>query len=86
MTVTAEPVEAGTEGREPARRAAWTGKIYSDGWVVAPAKIETTEPATGEVLGEAGGGDAKTIAKAAKSAAAAQSNGRRRRSPSASRS
>jgi benzaldehyde dehydrogenase (NAD) len=50
----------------------WTGKIYSDGWVDAPAQIETTEPATGEVLGTAGGGDADSIARAAKSAARAQ--------------
>ena len=35
-------------------------------------QIETVEPATGEVLGTAGGGDAETIARAAKSAAAAQ--------------
>ena len=50
----------------------WTGKIYSDGWVDAPAQIETFEPATGELLGTAGGGDATTVARAAKSAAAAQ--------------
>jgi benzaldehyde dehydrogenase (NAD) len=50
----------------------WTGKIYSDGWIDAPAQIETTEPATGEVLGTAGGGDADSIARAAKSAARAQ--------------
>jgi benzaldehyde dehydrogenase (NAD) len=50
----------------------WTGKIYSDGWVDAPVQIETVEPATGEVLGTAGGGDAETVARAAASAAAAQ--------------
>ena len=50
----------------------WTGKIYSDGWVDAPVQIETVEPATGEALGTAGGGDAETIARAASSAAAAQ--------------
>jgi len=50
----------------------WTGKIYSDGWVDGPTQIETTEPATGEVLGTAGGGDAASIAKAAASAAEAQ--------------
>ena len=50
----------------------WAGKIYSDGWVDAPAQIETVEPATGEVLGTAGGGDAESIARAARSAAAAQ--------------
>ena len=52
--------------------SAWTGKIFSDGWVDAPVQIETVEPATGEVLGTAGGGDAETIARAAKSAKAAQ--------------
>jgi len=50
----------------------WTGKIYSDGWVDAPVQIETVEPATGEALGTAGGGDAETVARAARSAAAAQ--------------
>ena len=50
----------------------WTGKIYSGGWVDAPTQIETIEPATGEVLGAAGGGDADSIARAAKSAARAQ--------------
>ena len=50
----------------------WSGKIYSDGWVDGPTQIETTEPATGEVLGTAGGGDAASIARAAASAAEAQ--------------
>jgi benzaldehyde dehydrogenase (NAD) len=50
----------------------WTGKIFSDGWVDAPVQIETLEPATGELLGTAGGGDADAIARAASSAAAAQ--------------
>ena len=50
----------------------WTGRIYSDGWVDAPSTIETVEPATGEVLGVAGGGDAASIAAAAKSARQAQ--------------
>ena len=50
----------------------WTGKIYSDGWVDGPTQIETTEPATGEVLGTAGGGDAASISRAAASAAEAQ--------------
>ncbi|HXZ56101.1 MAG TPA: benzaldehyde dehydrogenase [Gaiellaceae bacterium] len=50
----------------------WTGKIYSGGWVDAPTRIETTEPATGQVLGSAGGGDAASIARAAVSAAEAQ--------------
>jgi benzaldehyde dehydrogenase (NAD) len=52
--------------------SAWTGKIFSDGWVDAPAQIETVEPATGDVLGTAGAGDAATIARAAASAKAAQ--------------
>jgi benzaldehyde dehydrogenase (NAD) len=50
----------------------WTGRIFSDGWIDAPTTIETVEPATGEVLGVAGGGDAASIAAAAKSAAKAQ--------------
>jgi benzaldehyde dehydrogenase (NAD) len=50
----------------------WSGKIYSGGWVEGPTQIETIEPATGEVLGTAGGGDADSIARAAASAAKAQ--------------
>src|SRR5579871_6913219 len=50
----------------------WTGKIFSDGWVDAPVPLETIEPATGEVLGTAGAGDPESIARAARSAAAAQ--------------
>src|SRR5215470_7648075 len=50
----------------------WTGKIYSGGWVDAPAQIETTEPATGDRLGTAGGGDPESVARAAAAAAAAQ--------------
>ena len=71
MSVTTE-VEAGAEVKSLLDQSQWTGKIYSDGWVDAPVQIETTEPATGEVLGTAGGGDPKTIARAASSAAAAQ--------------
>ncbi len=70
MTVITDPVDAAVEDLLDERE--WTGKIFSDGWVDAPARIETVEPATGEVLGTAGGGDAETIARAAKSAAAAQ--------------
>lgn len=50
----------------------WTGKIFSDGWVDAPETIETTEPATGEVLGTAGVANAASVAAATKSAAHAQ--------------
>jgi benzaldehyde dehydrogenase (NAD) len=50
----------------------WSGKIFSDGWVDAPEAIETTEPATGEVLATAGAADAATVARAAESAARAQ--------------
>ncbi len=50
----------------------WTGRIYSDGWVDAPEQIETLEPATGEILGTAGGGNPASIARAASSAAVAQ--------------
>lgn len=50
----------------------WTGKIFSDGWVDAPETVETTNPATGEVLGIAGVANAASVAAAAKSAARAQ--------------
>ena len=36
----------------------WSGRIFSDGWVDAPETIESTEPATGDVLGTAGAGNA----------------------------
>jgi benzaldehyde dehydrogenase (NAD) len=67
MTVT---TETGVEQLLDERQ--WTGKIFSEGWADAPTVIETVEPATGEVLGQAGGGDPDTIASAAESAAAAQ--------------
>ena len=70
MTVTETPPETGVE--DLLDEGQWTGKIFSGGWVEAPAEIETVEPATGEVLGRAGGGDAEAIARAAKAAAAAQ--------------
>ena len=47
----------------------WSGRIFSDGWVDAP---ETIEPATGEVLGTAGAGNAEAVTRAAASAARAQ--------------
>jgi benzaldehyde dehydrogenase (NAD) len=71
MSATTEPA-AGAEIGSLLDESRWTGKIFSDGWVDAPVEIETVEPATGEVLGTAGGGDAETIARAARSAAAAQ--------------
>jgi benzaldehyde dehydrogenase (NAD) len=71
MTATTDSVAAaGIENLLDESR--WTGRISSDGWVDAPARIETIEPATGEVLGTAGGGDEEAIARAAQSAAAAQ--------------
>src|ERR1700722_12397941 len=51
----------------------WQGKVYSDGW--APAHggtLESTEPATGEVLATVGLADAEDIAAAASAARAAQ--------------
>ena len=50
----------------------WSGRIFSDGWVDAPETIETIEPATGEVLGTAGAGNAEAVTRAAASAARAQ--------------
>jgi benzaldehyde dehydrogenase (NAD) len=71
MSVTTEPAAAAAVGGL-LDESRWTGKIFSDGWVDAPVTIETVEPATGEVLGTAGGGDAEAIGRAARSAAAAQ--------------
>jgi benzaldehyde dehydrogenase (NAD) len=72
MSATTEVEAAGSEVEILLDEQQWSGKIFSDGWVDAPNRIETTEPATGAVLGTAGGGDPETIARAAKSAAAAQ--------------
>jgi benzaldehyde dehydrogenase (NAD) len=72
MSVTTEPVAAEPQVENLLDETQWTGKISSDGWVDAPVEIETVEPATGEVLGRAGGGDPGSIARAAKSAATAQ--------------
>ncbi len=71
MSATTEAV-VGAQVENLLDEGAWTGKIFSNGWVDAPTQIETVEPATGDVLGTAGGGDAETIARAAKAAAAAQ--------------
>ena len=71
MSATAAP-DVEKQGVDLLDGRSWTGRIYSDGWVDAPAQIETLEPATGELLGTAGGGDAESIARAARSAAAAQ--------------
>jgi benzaldehyde dehydrogenase (NAD) len=48
------------------------GKLFSDGWVDAPATAEVVEPATGEVLTVAGVADPAAVARAAASAARAQ--------------
>ncbi len=50
----------------------WTAKIFSDGWVDAPETVETINPATGEMLGVAGVGNAASVAAAATSAARTQ--------------
>src|SRR4051812_34129731 len=70
MAVIETPPESSVE--DLLDEAQWTGRIFSGGWVDAPAEIETVEPATGDLLGRAGGGDAATVARAAKAAAAAQ--------------
>jgi benzaldehyde dehydrogenase (NAD) len=61
-----------TETAELLDPGRWTDKIYSGGWVDGSGTIETTEPATGEVLGSSGTADAQTVARATAGAAAAQ--------------
>jgi benzaldehyde dehydrogenase (NAD) len=61
-----------TEDALLADESTWSRRIYSDGWVDAPTTIESTEPATGEVLATAGAGNAEAVASAAASAARAQ--------------
>jgi benzaldehyde dehydrogenase (NAD) len=50
----------------------WGRRIFDGGWVAAPATLDVVEPATGEVLGVAGAGDATAVADAAAAAARAQ--------------
>lgn len=51
----------------------WQGKIFSNGWTTARGGvIDSTEPATGEVLGQVGLANAEDIAKATAEAAEAQ--------------
>lgn len=66
MTTTTEATTALLEERD------WSGRIYSGGWIDAPATIESIEPATGQVLGVAGVGDVDAVNRAAAVAAAAQ--------------
>ena len=62
----------------------WSGRIFSDGWVDAPETIESTEPATGDVLGTAGAGNAETRrARRPRPPPARSASGPPRRSPSA---
>lgn len=54
---------------EQTKLAAWSGKIYSDGWVNALGGYqEVKEPATGEVIGSTGLADAADVDRAARSA------------------
>ncbi len=50
----------------------WAGRIFSNGWIDAPATVDVIEPATGGVLGTAGIADRGAVAGAAASAARAQ--------------
>jgi benzaldehyde dehydrogenase (NAD) len=54
---------------DPAR---WTGRIYSGDWLTTGRTTPTTEPATGETLGQVGTVDAAGVHTAAEHAARAQ--------------
>ena len=69
MTVISEPE---TQTGALLDDGSWAGKIFDGAWHDAPVQIESYEPATGELLGTAGGGDAASIARAGAAAAAAQ--------------
>ncbi len=69
-TSTVPPAETAAAGLLSDR--AWEGKEYIAGWVDAPATIESTEPATGEVLATAGLADVGSVDRAIATAAAAQ--------------
>ena len=66
-----------TDREDLLEREDWTGRIFSDGWVDAPETIETIEPATGEVLGTAGAGDAAAVAAAPRPPRRRSASGRR---------
>jgi len=69
-TTTPAPTETAASGLLTDR--AWEGKEYIGGWVDAPSTLESTEPATGEVLGTAGLADVGSVDRAIAAAAAAQ--------------
>ena len=69
---TAEAEGAAASTGEFLPEATWTGRIFSGGWVDAPATLEVVEPATGDVIGTAGVGDAAAVARACAAAARAQ--------------
>ncbi|HWI22150.1 MAG TPA: aldehyde dehydrogenase family protein [Baekduia sp.] len=48
------------------------GKLYSGGWVAGSERLETREPATGELLCEVGAADTAQVHEATRAAAAAQ--------------
>ena len=53
--------------------ADWTGKIFNGGWVAANGgTLTSTEPATGQVLAEAGLAGQEDVSKAAEQARAVQ--------------
>jgi benzaldehyde dehydrogenase (NAD) len=55
--------------------SAWTGKIYSDGWVAASGgDAPVVEPATGREIGRSGVADRSDLERAAERAAAAQAD------------
>jgi benzaldehyde dehydrogenase (NAD) len=70
MSSTANPPEIAEATLLPDGR--WTGRMYSDGWVDGATKLETIEPATGDVLGTVGAADAASVSRATASAAQAQ--------------
>ena len=57
----------------PAAELAWTGRIYSDGWVAAQGGTAAVmEPATGGTLGQIGMASTADVARAAQSAQSAR--------------
>jgi benzaldehyde dehydrogenase (NAD) len=75
MGTTTEPRPAGERAAGLLDPRRWMGRVFSGGWVDAPAALEVVEPATGDVLGMAGAADYTTVAAAAAVAARAQRAG-----------
>jgi benzaldehyde dehydrogenase (NAD) len=71
MSTTTQP-PVSTDPTPLLTESQWSGRLYSDGWIDGATTLETTEPATGELLGTVGAADAAMVSRATASAARVQ--------------